>query len=61
MSWHEEIVVIQLNDDKGEKISDLELTKAEFLTIQTKAVEEGKSLEDYFCQLLVDYCENLEE
>lgn len=54
MSWHEEIVVLEFVDDKGEKITDLEVTKAEFVVLQKKAVEEGVDIGTFISKLLVE-------
>lgn len=58
MSWHDEKVIIEVNDENGGHITDVEITKADFVNISLLAEHNKMTVEE---QILKLFSESIEK
>ncbi len=57
MSWQDEKVIIEINEENGKKLFDLELTKSQFVNANVLASEEGITVEEFVLRSITESLE----
>lgn len=55
MSWNEEKILIEVNDENGETITTVEMKKSHYAMVVVEAEKNGITVEEQFIKMLSDY------